>query len=88
MGPRRGCRGRPFLWIVSTEPRCVLQWGRDEGVAEDTRSPGATGEGSELQWGRDEGVAEDSAWCRNSPAQDTSLQWGRDEGVAEDPTTA
>ncbi len=37
----------------------MLQWGRDEGVAEDLAAADAEATRSWLQWGRDEGVAED-----------------------------
>ncbi len=36
MGPRRGCRGRPPSHSLSINCKTKLQWGRDEGVAEDT----------------------------------------------------
>ncbi len=59
MGPRRWGRGRPRL-RERTQARLRLQWGRDDGVAEDAgvrRHP--MDRRWSLQWGRDDGVAED-----------------------------
>ena len=71
MGPRRGCRGKR----IRTGARwrrdgLTLQWGRDEGVAENppARAPQAAPGPSRLQWGRDEGVAENTRDTGYAPA--------------------
>ncbi len=83
MGPRRGCRGRRNQVDAEKRPPAELQWGRDEGVAEDSADSSRPTPAPWLQWGRDEGVAEDGP---SSVVEGiaSSLQWGRDEGVAED----
>jgi hypothetical protein len=67
-------------------PRCsnTLQWGRDEGVAEDADRTVTQQTSQLLQWGRDEGVAEDGNIGSITFNNLELLQWGRDEGVAED----
>ncbi len=60
MGPRRGCRGRPSQPSVEMYRAALLQWGRDEGVAEDSNTTTLSLTRDSLQWGRDEGVAEDT----------------------------
>ena len=79
MGPRRWGRGRRGAAIRGSGPS-RLQWGRDDGVAEDGEAA-IVGGGSWLQWGRDDGVAEDAAtrW-RIADAGAASMgprRWGR-----------
>ena len=66
--------------------RRPLQWGRDDGVAEDSSRTVNKGLGppGKLQWGRDDGVAEDRPGDPVGATTQPLLQWGRDDGVAED----
>ena len=60
----------------------ALQWGRDQLVAEMTRSQDCCSAHEPLQWGRDQLVAEMIAVLLNGTPAET-LQWGRDHLVAE-----
>ena len=60
----------------------MLQWGRDQLIAEFSTTPGPSRVSSRLQWGRDQLIAEFSP----TPAPllaDAGLQWGRDQLIAE-----
>ena len=69
--------------VGTARPQDVLQWGRDDGVAEDDVAAGDSPRRS-LQWGRDDGVAEDVMQLIVEDPTTDRLQWGRDDGVAED----
>ena len=84
MGPRRWGRGRPSVAASGGYPFPRLQWGRDDGVAEDGCGGNGYAAASGLQWGRDDGVAEDGTGTTPREAHHIRLQWGRDDGVAED----
>src|SRR5579884_287355 len=62
---------------------CVLQWGRDQMIAEISRilligPPGI----AKLQWGRDQMIAEIAGPLGEVGLSDL-LQWGRDQMIAE-----
>ena len=85
MGPRQGTAAEESLAMLRIRELLVwLQWGRDEGVAE---------EFGPLLWRPIAPLALNGAATRVSRKRSpgtaistsrTSLQWGRDEGVAEE----
>ncbi len=85
MGPRRWGRGRRRATPTTPRRDALLQWGRDDGVAEDAswREPSWSAHrrfnGAATMGSRKTPSALDAS---RRPAD--ALQWGRDDGVAED----
>src|ERR1035438_1430987 len=81
MGPRSIDRGieDPKREQVIT---ALLQWGRDQLIAEFQVAVEAVYEQTALQWGRDQLIAE-FLRCTYCPRMFLWLQWGRDQLIAE-----
>ena len=57
MGPRSNDRGNQTT-EAKKNPNILLQWGRDQMIAEMSRFPTICDAASLLQWGRDQMIAE------------------------------
>src|SRR5579884_1221834 len=81
MGPRSNDRGNPAGEDISRR-NFLLQWGRDQMIAEMIGDFGRIARGVLLQWGRDQMIAEmpPEPGVFYVPA---GLQWGRDQMIAE-----
>src|SRR5579884_2533860 len=60
----------------------MLQWGRDQMIAEIGRRVKDGLYPGRLQWGRDQMIAEIATYLRTDHAH-IGLQWGRDQMIAE-----
>ena len=82
MGPRSADRG-----IDNGEDALVgagvLQWGRDQLIAELMFQNPIVRTALKLQWGRDQLIAEFAGLAGESALRILRLQWGRDQLIAE-----
>ena len=84
MGPRSADRGNCTDRLCMASHWHVLQWGRDQLIAEiATARDRSHARRIALQWGRDQLIAEMQLHADTACAIQRSLQWGRDQLIAE-----